>query len=241
MSMILPVLRMTQRETLSIQQELTPIIEQWLSDWCVVAPDFSVKTIELSKKQIDLAYWGSGVFWLATDAEDKWQPLLHSILFETQPTSAQMHPAALAVIKKAKLALLGNLLNVNQITPLTPPPSGLKGMTVSIEFVINYMQMNILLSPAVVMDILETNCYVKPQAKWHRFSDALAQEEQSFEAVIGEAELPLQSFVELNEGDVITLDLNRDAVLRNRQKAFATIIPCRSKQQTAILIKAFKK
>lgn len=241
MSMILPALRMTQRETLSIQQELTPIIEQWLSDWCAVTPKFSIKTIDLSSQRSGMDYWGSEAFWLATYAEEKWASLLHSVLFEKQPTSSQMHPTALAVIKEAKLALLRNVLNISQINPLAAVTSQLKGMTVSIELAINYMQVNILLSPAVVMDILETNCYAKPQKQWQGLTNALAHEQQSFEAVIGEAELPLQAFVELNAGDVITLDLNRDAVLRNHQKPFATIIPCRSKQQTAVLIKAFKK
>lgn len=241
MSMILPALRMTQRETISIQQELTPIIEQWLTDWCVVAPKYSIKTIDLNSKLSGMDYWGAEVFWLASDAEEKWASLLHSVLFEKHATSAQMHPTALAVIKKSKLALLRNLLNVNHINRLPITPSPLKGMTVFIELAINQTQVNILLSPAVVMDILENSCYVKPQKQWQRLSDALAQEQHSFEAVIGEAELPLQAFVELTTGDVITLDLNRDAVLRNHQKPFATIIPCRSTQKTAVLIKAFKK
>lgn len=240
MSMIMPFLRMTQSEIKTVQQERQPALERWVKDWCVIAPKVEIQTIHVDNHSMG-NLWGSGAFWLAVNQQEQWTALLYLALFEKKPSDQPLNPAALNVIKKAQQTLFGELLNLPEATPLSAEPTVLKGLSVVVELSINNNRASVVLSPAVVMDILDGKCYRPIENNWQPLVKVLKNVEHSFEAVIGHSELPIQAFLDLNVGDVITLDLTGDAKLNSARGPIATVIPCSSDQQSAVLIKAFTK
>lgn len=240
MSMIMPFLRMTQSELKTIRQELQPMLERWVKDWCVTAPKVEIQATPIDNHPME-NLWGSGVLWLSANQQEQWNSLLHLTLFEKNKSDLPLNPAALNVIKKAQQSLFGGLLNLPEATPLSTEPIVLKGSSVVIELSINNNRASVMLSPSVVMDILDGKCYLPIENNWQPLVKVLKDVEHSFEAVIGNSELPIQAFLDLNVGDVITLDLTSDAKLNGARGPIATVIPCSSDQQSAVLIKAFTK
>lgn len=240
MSMIMPFLRMTQSEVKTAQQELQPMLERWVKDWCVIAPKVEIQAAPVDHFPMG-NLWGSDAFWLAANQQEQWNSVLHLALFEKNKSDLPLNPAALNVIKKAQQGLFCELLNVPNVTSLSAEPKALKGSSIIIELSINNNRTSVVLSPAVVMDILDGKCYLPIENNWQPLVKVLKDVEHSFEVVIGHSELPIQAFLDLNVGDVITLDLTSDAKLNGAHGPIATVIPCSSDQQSAVLIKAFTK
>ena len=240
MSMIMPFLRMTQSELQNVRQELQPVLERWVKDWCVMAPKVEIQATPIDNHPME-NLWGSGAFWLSANQQEQWNSLLYLALFEKNKSDMPLNPAALNVIKKAQQSLFGDLLNLPEASPLSTEPTALKGSSVVVELSIPNHRASVLLSPSVVMDILDGKCYLPVDNNWQPLVKVLKDVEHSFEAVIGNSELPIQAFLDLNVGDVITLDLTSDAKLNGAHGPIATVIPCSSDQQSAVLIIAFTK